>query len=227
MPSSFQLQITLLSDATFGRGDGVAGLIDEEVDYDEASGLPFIRGRVLKGLLTEECANVLYGLNDSHCAVFAPAAAVLFGNPGSKSKQSLLNIGDAELPAELSEAVTASIRANVLSPASVLDSLTALRRQTAVNEETGAPEEGSLRTMRVVLRGTVFTAPLGVSSGDLTDPQQALLAACLLALRRGGTGRNRGRGRLRVRLMRLENGMPKDMTDDFFGLFKRLMGVTA
>ncbi|NJP11255.1 MAG: hypothetical protein HC866_18735 [Leptolyngbyaceae cyanobacterium RU_5_1] len=217
--------MTLLSDATFGRGDGVAGLIDEEVDYDEASGLPFIRGRVLKGLLTEECANVMYALNESQRAVFAPAAAALFGNPGSKSKQSILNIGDAELPAALSDAVAASIRAKVLNPASVLDSLTALRRQTAVDEKTGAPEEGSLRTMRVVLRGTVFSAPLGVSSGDLTDAKsQALLAACVLALRRGGTGRNRGRGRLQVRLMQ---GASKDVTDDFFKLFKTFVGVAA
>jgi hypothetical protein len=32
--SLYQLRIQLLSDATFGRGDGVAGLIDQEVEHD-------------------------------------------------------------------------------------------------------------------------------------------------------------------------------------------------
>jgi RAMP superfamily len=211
MSLDLQLQITLLSDATFGRGDGVAGLVDEEVEYDETSGLPFIRGRVLKGLLTEECANVLYALNLEQRKLFKTAAEILFGNPGSKAKQSRLNISDAELPAELREAVLASIQANVLSTAAVLESLTALRRQTAVDEESGAPEKGSLRTMRVVLRGTVFTAPL-VVDGNLDDAAKALLAACVLALRR---------------LMQRENDAWRDVTVDFFAAFKTLAGVTV
>ena len=49
------LQITLVSQATFGRGDGVAGLVDIEVLHDEM-GLPFLHGRSLKGLLMATCA---------------------------------------------------------------------------------------------------------------------------------------------------------------------------
>ena len=56
------LTIELLTDTTFGRGDGVAGLVDEEVEHDSQTGLPIIRGRTLKGLLVEECANLLYAL---------------------------------------------------------------------------------------------------------------------------------------------------------------------
>ena len=47
MPS-YQLRLTLLSDATFGSGDGVAGLVDAEVQHDYV-GLPFLGGRTLKG----------------------------------------------------------------------------------------------------------------------------------------------------------------------------------
>jgi CRISPR/Cas system CMR subunit Cmr4 (Cas7 group RAMP superfamily) len=53
----YHLKIKLLSDTTFGRGDGVAGLIDQEVEHD-ANGFPYLRGRTLKGLLSEECDNI-------------------------------------------------------------------------------------------------------------------------------------------------------------------------
>jgi hypothetical protein len=81
----------------------------------------------------------------------------------------------------------------------VLESLTAIRRQTSMNEE-GAPEKGSLRSTRVILPGTVFEAAL--EFGEPPDERTlGLLAACVLAWRRAGTGRNRGRGRLQANLL--------------------------
>ena len=56
------IRLTLKSDATFGLGEGVAGLVDEEIEHDFETGLPFLRGRTLKGLLVEECSNILYSL---------------------------------------------------------------------------------------------------------------------------------------------------------------------
>jgi RAMP superfamily protein len=191
----------MISDATFGRGDGVAGLIDTEVEYDAGTGLPFLRGSVVKGLLAEECANILFALsrgNPAASARLALAAKVLFGQPGSTlDDDALMQVGAAILPQDLYEAVTSNIKRGELTAADVLESLTSIRRQTAVDEITGAPDEGSLRSLRVVLRETTFTAPLSFDR----DPQNyelALLAACVLSLRRGGTGRNRGRGRLRA-----------------------------
>lgn len=81
------LTLTLLSDATFARGDGVSGVVDEEVEYDAVTGLPFVRGRTLKGLLTEACANLLYGLGRANApgeTRLHAAAARLFGEPGSE-----------------------------------------------------------------------------------------------------------------------------------------------
>src|SRR5947209_3452288 len=60
---TLDIHLTLLSDGTFGRGDGVASLVDEEVEYNPQTGLPEIGARRLKGLLVEECANILFGLN--------------------------------------------------------------------------------------------------------------------------------------------------------------------
>jgi CRISPR/Cas system CSM-associated protein Csm3 (group 7 of RAMP superfamily) len=218
-----QIYITLKSDATFGRGDGVVGLVDEEVEHDAATGLPFLRGRTLKGLLAEECANILYALrqqNSPAYAQFERAARFLFGQPGSTSEdEAKMHVGPALLPKAMRDAVEADIRQRALRPTEVLESLTAIRRQTAVDEKTGAPEEGSLRSMRVVLRNTPFVAELHFDE-DPDQTAKALLAACVLSLRRAGTGRNRGRGRLTARLYDQQGN---DITGEWFEHFRRLV----
>jgi CRISPR/Cas system CSM-associated protein Csm3 (group 7 of RAMP superfamily) len=218
-----QIYITLKSDATFGRGDGVVGLVDEEVEHDAATGLPFLRGRTLKGLLAEECANILYALrqqNSPAYAQFERAARFLFGQPGSTSEdEAKMHVGPALLPKAMRDAVEANIRGGALRPTEVLESLTAIRRQTEVDEKTGAPEEGSLRSMRVVLRNTPFIAELHFDE-DPDQTAKALLAACVLSLRRAGTGRNRGRGRLTARLYDQQGN---DITGEWFEHFRRLV----
>ncbi|MCL5999071.1 MAG: hypothetical protein M1546_23870 [Chloroflexi bacterium] len=204
------LWITLKSDATFGRGDGVAGLIDEEVEYDRTTGLPFIRGRVVKGLLWDECANLLALFPGS--TTLADAARFLFGRSGSSPGDAgLMHVSPARLPADLCAVVQNGLNDGALTPDQVLQSLTDVRRQTSVDERTGAPEENSLRSMRVVVRNTAFVSRLNFRR-DPDGAALALLAACVLAVRRGGTGRNRGRGRLSAVLV-----------DDAFtaGQFKR------
>jgi CRISPR/Cas system CSM-associated protein Csm3 (group 7 of RAMP superfamily) len=199
-----QLHLTLLSDATFGRGDGVAGLVDQEVEHDAATGLPFLRGRTLRGLLVEECANIVAVLPDSVRARFDQAGERLFGTPGSSfGTEGCLMVSAAELPEKVREAVTTAVEAKQIHPTAVLDSLTAIRRQTAIDDQTGAPDEGSLRSMRVILRQTQFITNLEFISGEENEKDEdalALLAASTLALRRAGTGRNRGRGRLQAYL---------------------------
>jgi len=200
---NMEIRMKLKSDATFGRGDGVAGLVDEEVEHDAATGLPFLRGRTLKGLLAEECANILFALSRQKSPAYpqlASAAKFLFGQPGSTlDDDAMVHVGSAMLPEELRKAIEADVKRGELTSADVLESVTAIRRQTAIDEETGAPEEGSLRSMRVVLRDTPFIAQLSFDK-DPDDTAKALLAACVLSLRRAGTGRNRGRGRLAARL---------------------------
>lgn len=209
MVTMLNLHLQLISDATFGRGDGVAGLVDEEITNDPATGLPFVRGRVLKGLLVEECANILYALQGQAVQTqMRTAADYLFGRPGSQlGDDANMRVGAAHLPLELRQAVKYALNTTVdrekWTAADVLESLTAVRRQTAVDEKRGAPEHGSLRAMRVLLRQTELTAQLTFTD-DVSATSDAsehthtlpLLAACVAGLRRGGSGRNRGRGRL-------------------------------
>lgn len=216
MPT-YKLRFVLRSAAAFGRGDGVAGLVDREVERD-ADGLPFLRGRTLKGLLAEECANLLCALElQGRAGSWTQIAYRMFGQPGSTIEDTgALRVGDACLPESLRVAIKIAVNKGDLTADEVLESLTAIRRQTSMNEH-GAPEKGSLRSLRVVLPGTVFEATLDFAEAP-DDQTLALLAACTLAWRRAGTGRNRGRGRLRAYVL---DGAGKDITERCFRVFAR------
>ncbi len=203
-----KIKLTLLSAATFGRGDGLAGLVDREIEHD-ANGFPFLRGKTLKGLLAESAENVVFAVETLQGkSGWRAAKDELFGMEGSQVKtKGMLHVGDAQLP----EALRAEIGAAGWSKEDVLYSLTGIRRQTSINEH-GAPESATLRSMRVLLPGVVLEAPLSFD-GALNETHQQLLAAAVLDLRHAGTGRNRGRGWLKAEL---DNAAATEkMFDDF------------
>ena len=212
--SIYQLKLKLLSDTTFGRGDGVAGLIDQEVEHDPY-GFPYLRGRTLKGLLSEECDNLMAVLSN-HQQDWEQVACKLFGTLGSTlGTIGAVHVGDACLPKDLREAVAFQIEDGTLTKTEVLDSLTIIRRQTAINSESGIADEGSLRSFRVVLRDLCFTADL-IFEKMPSDEIMSLLAVSCLALRRLGSGRNRGRGRVRCTLYDAEDN---DITHQYANHF--------
>ncbi len=214
-----EIRLKLLSDATFGRGDGVSGLVDEEVEHDARTGLPLVRGRTLKGLLVEGCADIFYALGETGSQAMQNSAEFLFGKPGSDlAADAQMRVGTAQFPETLRRAVAADVRDKRVTSEAVLQSLTAVRRQTAVDDEYGTPEVGSLRAMRVLLRDTELIAPLTFTQD--TTAHLPLLAACVTAVQRGGIGRNRGRGRLSARLW--QDGA--DITDTQLARFKAVIG---
>ena len=224
MTTTFWLKFILKSDATFGRGDGVAGAVDSEVQHD-AYGLPYLGGRTLKGLLGEECANILFALEcQGQAHPWKDVAKRLFGNPGSQdTDQSLMHVGDARLPENLRQAVRQGVERGELTREQVLHSLTAIRRQMAVDAKTGAPRKETLRATRVILRETPFEAALTFLT-DPTPDDLALLAACVKAFRRAGTGRNRGRGEVEAWLY---DAQGRDVTNEHFTRFQQAIEQEA
>ncbi|MBI1296918.1 hypothetical protein GC175_18355 [bacterium] len=213
----FQLE----SAATFGRGEGIPGVIDRDVVIDEL-GCPYLHGRTLKGLLNEVCIDLLCAL-DQHASFdrWVEAADALFGRPGSThSTHGIMYVGHAQLPEDLRLAIQAEIRQERWTREEITNSLTAIRRQSAM-EVTGVPKAASLRSMRVILRQTTFVSQLHFRR-VLTGSEQALLAACVKGLRRAGTARNRGRGRL---VAWLEDEHGATVTEGWFQLFKQEVGV--
>ena len=187
------LVIELLSDTTFARGEGTAGIVDVEVDHDDL-GLPLLRGKRLRGLLRDAWLSMRV-----HFPELSEAACRVLGEEADLNEQSILRIGDGTLPDDVRSWACYAVgrESHPLRPEQVLATLTDVRRQTAVSRATGAPEETTLRSSRVVLRGVQFVASLHW----LMEPGRneiRCLALCALALRQGGWQRNRGRGFLRV-----------------------------
>ena len=219
-----RLRIELLSDSAFGRGDGVAGLVDSEVEHDARTGLPFIKGRTVKGLLVEACADLLYALDIQKSPAskdYHQAAWKLFGRPGSTlADKGCLHVGAALLPDDFRQHILAQVsqKTPTYTAAQMLQAFTTIRHQTAVDTTTDMPKEGSLRSIRVVLRGTVFEAALH-SDAPLKDSDYQLLAACAAGVKWGGQNRTRGLGQLKVELI--------DIFGDHLAGFIRQIGGAA
>ncbi len=212
-----RLQILLRSDSAFGRGDGVAGLVDSEVEHDARTGIPYIKGRTVKGLLVESCADLLYALkNNTAFSDLESAAQKLFGVPGSTlDDMGCLHVGSAQLPDDLRQYL-----AKKYQPQQVLRALMTIRHQTAVDTTNGAPKDGSLRATRVVLRETMFYSQLHATD-NLEPVDYQLLAACATGIKRGGQNRTRGLGWLKVELQDTP-GEPQSLD----GFIKRIGGAT-
>lgn len=210
----YRVRLELESDATFGRGSGIPGLVDQEVVLDRY-GCPYLHGRTLKGLLNEVCSEVLYNLeahNHQATAKMMEAANRLFGRPGSTLHgQGILRIGHAHLPEDLRSAIRHAVNNNRWTPGNVTESLTTVRYQTAL-DVGGAPDPHTLRSVRVILRKTIFHADLYLPT-TVTEVEMGILSACVKGLRRAGTARNRGRGRLTASI---EDGSGQNLSEQWF-----------
>lgn len=235
----YLLRIELLSETTFGRGDGQAGEVDLEVQHD-TMGLPYWSGRAVKGVLVNECADILAALGGERAPEnFLKAAASLFGNAGSRlSDGSNVSFSEAHLPDDLvkllnwqlqkrwgpifeDQSATDKQKLERLEQqklrfrGELLSTLTSERSQTRL-EEDGSAAEGSLRTQRVLLSGLVFISTINTGK-DLGKDEKGLLAACVKALRVIGSGRNRGRGQVKVEIYDNQ----REVTNNWFEFFKQ------
>jgi hypothetical protein len=219
----YSIKIKLLSDTTFGRGDGVAGLVDQEVEHDQY-GFPFLRGRTLKGLLSEECDNLVILLPEGHQRNhWLTVRHDLFGQAGSTSENmAKMHVGDACLPEDLRYAVAKQqLDDNILTREDILNSLTAIRKQTAIDPKNGVAADHSLRSLRVIVRdrpepefSPSFQALLFFEEDPTTD-MLAALGVVTLALRRIGTGRNRGLGHVQCTLHYKEENITRKYIENF------------
>jgi len=189
------ITVELLSDATFSRGEGTAGVVDIEIEHDEF-GLPFMGGKTLHGLLRDGWLSM-----EGSFPELRSAADRIYGPPGDLAETSILRIGDAELERAVKEWVAWSVRRkhNPLSPGQILAALSDIRAQTSEERESGAPAETTLRSTRVVLRGLLFISPLTWLAEPTTDDLRCL-ALGVLAARHAGLARHRGRGLVRLAL---------------------------
>lgn len=189
-----KLQIELLSDTTFSRGEGTAGVVDTEIEHDKY-GIPFIGGKSVRGLLRDSWLSMKDHFNE-----LAPAAISTLGRSEALDDSCQLRIGDATLPASIRATVYKACQRdkNPLSAQSILEAFTDIRYQTAEDRASGVPESTTLRSSRVVISGFCFEAPLTWMRGKPTKDELQVLALASLATRHAGLLRNRGRGHVRI-----------------------------
>ena len=194
---SIPFSITLESETLIGSGYGYGVVIDSDVVYDD-DGFPYIPGKRIKGLLrdsAEELADILQ-LTDKSTLI-----RELFGTKGS-DESAKVYFSDFAL-----QNVTATKQqlsyfsqkyAGFINPETVIDSFTSIRRQTAIDQEKGIARDTSLRTLRVLKSGIVFTGE--ISALDIQDRSLELLHLAIIGLRRIGTRRNKGLGEVSTKL---------------------------
>lgn len=157
-----------------GSGQTAGADVDELVIRD-VSGLPFVPGRTLKGLLREAVANILLLRGGEEGSV-----EELFG---SESRQGRLYFTNASL----SDALRQSLRSMPdIDPEMLYRSFSS----TAIDER-GVAKEHTLRRIETAIPCTLYGEITGIGSAD----EEALLEEALKYVKRLGLGRSRGYGR--------------------------------
>lgn len=188
---NYQVKIELLSETILGSGESVAGYIDLDVLHDEL-GLPFLKGKTLKGRLREEAENIvrlqskvfnedqvnkLFGINDSE-------------------EETILALSDCTV----SDNVKKALKCSGLDANEVLNSLTDIRSFTAIDDD-GIAKDGSLRQIRVINKRLKLTSKVNfrdeISNDDLT-----LFGLSVLSLNHIGLMCSRGKGKVKCTLIR-------------------------
>lgn len=185
----------LESDAHYGSAAHRSVEVDAEVQHD-AWGCPFLSARTLKGLLVEEMDHILHALKLCGClGGWKDVKNKLCGQPGSREgDQGQLKVSHACLPIEIRDALRYEVETTgKISRMEVLHAFTSIRRQTSIDEHSGAARDKSLRSLRVILRTTPFQSEVQFT-GRVEDEDLAFLAAAIHGLRHTGGKRNRGLG---------------------------------
>ena len=189
-----------MSDLCSSSGEGVAGVIDSDVTFDDC-GLPYIPGKRLKGCLRE----VALELRDAIGPDFDDNTYhSLFGIPGSHQPGKLI-LENAylecyeDLYPRLQYLQTHNYYKEMLQPEYIRQYFTVQRTETSIDPTTGTARDNSLRVLRAIKRGNTFLASVVIN--DSNEDSITLLKNCCSVLRRMGLARSRGLGEVKCELI--------------------------
>lgn len=129
-----------------GSGKGGGNEVDNRIDRD-SDGLPYVPGKMLKGLVKDACLRLKNAGNKNYCFVDEIFGAVdLNGNMNrTMSKAGKIYFSDARLPPQLRSVLSKS------ETQSERDNLTRNIYSTAIDDETGTADDRSLRGYEVAV----------------------------------------------------------------------------
>ena len=127
-----------------GSGKGGGNEVDNRIDRD-ADGLPYVPGKMLKGLIKDACLRLQNAGNSDYGFV-----SVIFGGTGksdglnrTETQSGKIYISDARLPSALQFALVENTEAR--------DNITRNIYSTAIEEKSGTADKGSLRGYEVAV----------------------------------------------------------------------------
>jgi len=205
-----------------GTGRGSGSHLDALIDVDDL-GLPFVSGKMLKGLLRDAVYRLeSWGhFNDpSHPLYYSEGSLTeyIFGSRGTLdgnvsrdfTEKGKLRVGNAQLPEDFRGWITSLKQTETLMSAndaevgakllpSYLDSLKVALYSTAIDHKTGVAKQASLRGMQVTIP-MQLVAELDWLPSEQPYPWQDLISHALPLIRAVGGHRSRGFGRACVQL---------------------------
>lgn len=186
------VKIETLSPLHLGAGKADI-IIDAEVVHDEY-GIPYFPAKRFKGLLYESALEIAEISSDT--LIKKAALDKLFGHADGIAGFAIdnLTVADYEKQRNAWKYLNAEFK-GYFNEKSVLETYTELRFSTKINKKTGTAEDGSLRNIRLVDKGIVFTGVLELA--DDSKENLDILKRALANLRYAGAKRNRGCGHIK------------------------------
>lgn len=179
----YNIEIELKSETILGSGESVPGSVDLEVLYDNY-GLPYLKGKTLKGRLREEAENIIRLDNKTFSKKNIDE---LFGYE-DKNELSKIIFFDATV----SENIKNAINNSSIEKEDIFNALTDTRSFTAVGKD-GVALDTTLRQIRVIHKGLILNAKINVVC-ELSEKEEILLALSVASLKHIGLMCNRGKG---------------------------------
>ncbi len=188
------LYITLLSDTCFSSPSTQDTTIDTDISVDR-NGLPILHGKTIHGILRDTWL-ALQQVIDPECIGYT-----LFGKTKNNEGDSLLRIGNAQLPLALREQLIHAQKRKLkpISKSMIRTAFTTERTMTAEDRKSGTPLRESMRRIRTLAAGITLQAEVTVRQ-PLTDHQQQLFIQLLSLTRHAGLHRNRGCGHIKFKM---------------------------
>lgn len=205
-----KLEIELLSESILGSGESVPGSVDLEVLHDEC-GLPYFKGKTLKGRLREETENILR-LSDGYFK--DDDINNLFGYE-EKNKSNKITFSDCIVSENIKNIIKNEInkKDSLISELDIFDSLTEIRTFTAIGKN-GVAKDSSLRQLRTINKGLILECTINIIS-ELTHNEKMLLALATASLKHIGLMCSRGKGNVRCKLYEDKTEITKKYIEEY------------
>lgn len=215
----YLIKINFITDAVFGSGYSVPGLIDIDVMYDEY-GFPYINGKTFKGKLGEMATvfiNMIKSVPElNHLSeVYQQKRDKLFGI-AHKYEHNTLKFSDCEMSKNMRDYFKVHMANSCIYPVEILEALTHIETATSIDYEKGVAKNNSLRNYRVINRGITLYSTI-TSPVKLDDDERIILASACSLLRHLGSYETKGKGSAEVSLFYEDN----DVTPDYIKLLNK------